>query len=166
LLISTAVRAATAIFPKPKDRTRPRVIVALTADVEVKSSTGLTDLITGLLEADTTLFGVILAAPPSPPPSRFPIRGNRKPVQTGSILPAIEATGGEVAPGDLFSERLPGLIRRARRRYLLGFYAEPSPTRRYHLLDVRLSPGALALYPNALVRARKGFYAEPATADH
>jgi VWFA-related protein len=163
-----AVLAATAIFRSPKDPSRRRVIVALTGDLERDSKIGLDTLTTSLLEADTTLFGVLMPVAAdnarSPMHVGLPIPTPTHPAVYSSIRPAIEATGGEAVPGDLYPERLPELIRRIRLRYLLGFYAEPSPVRKLHFLDVRLTPAALSRYPNALVRARQGFYAEPAAA--
>ncbi len=46
--------------------------------------------------------------------------------------------------------------------HLLGFYAEPEVERRYHTLTVDLTPEARKQYPNALIRARQGYYSEPA----
>jgi hypothetical protein len=75
-----------------------------------------------------------------------------------SLRDAVQATGGEAIPGDLFQEKFPELIRRIRLRYLLGFYAEPTAQREFHRIEVRLTPEAQKQYQNALVRARRGYY--------
>jgi len=79
-----------------------------------------------------------------------------------SLRDAVLATGGEAISGDRIQEEFPELMRRIRLRYLLGFYAEPAAQRAFHRLDVRLTPEALKQNPNALVRARRGYYSVPA----
>ena len=168
-----ALKASAAIFAQPKDRSRRRVVVAITPDVERNSKTTLDVMITALLEADATLNAVVLVVQTSAStggsgvrlPGGIGLHTNHPPANA-SIRPAIEATGGEAVPGDLFRERFPELIRRIRLRYLLGFYAEPATGRAFHRLEVELTPAANSQYPNALVRARRGYYREPAgTAD-
>ena len=44
--------------------------------------------------------------------------------------------------------------------YLLGFYPELTPHREYHRLEVQLTPEAAQRCPNALIRARRGYYTE------
>ncbi|WP_321476395.1 VWA domain-containing protein [uncultured Paludibaculum sp.] len=165
-----ATRVATTLFPRPKDRTRRRSILAITDDIERGSKCTLAQLITELLEADATLHvvNVVLGKQGA---REIGIGGGRIPrigreigrARTGGTLrDAVEATGGEAIPGDLFQERLPELIRRMRLRYLFGFYASPTRQREYRTIDVRLSPEARKRYPNALVRARRGYYAAPA----
>jgi hypothetical protein len=63
-------------------------------------------------------------------------------------------------PDDRFSEQIPEIVRRLRMRYLLGFHVEPSQTREFHPIDVRLTADAKKRYPNAIVRARRGYYTE------
>jgi VWFA-related protein len=164
-----AVRAATELFPRPRDRARRRAIVAVTDDVERGSKVGMNTLITDLLEADTTLNEIVAV---------FGVTGRRVGVggvwgiprveheidsaRSGkSLREAVEATGGEAVPDDLFKETFPDLVRRIRTRYLLGFYADPTPGAEYHMIEVRLTPEALGRYPNALIRARRGYYATP-----
>lgn len=78
-----------------------------------------------------------------------------------SLRDVAEATGGEAVPGDEFKESLPELVKRIRTRYLLGFYTDPTLTAQYHSIEVSLSPDALQRYPNALFRARRGYYTAP-----
>ncbi len=166
-----AVGVATRLFPRPRDPARRRAIVAITDDIERGSKIKIDPLITELLEADATLNEVIIV--PSPPYSRqVGVSGPMgKPTLTGkigrgprtgaSLRDAVQATGGEAIPGDLFREKFPELIRRIRLRYLLGFYAEPTNQREFHRIEVRLTPEAQKQNPNALVRARRGYYSAP-----
>ncbi len=166
-----AVKAAATLFPRPKDPARRRAIVAITDDVERGSRITLDPLITELLESDATLNEAICVF--GKQPSReigaggiwgIPrvSRGIGGPRTTGaSLRDAVQATGGEAIPGDLFREKFPELMRRIRLRYLLGFYAEPAAQREFHRLDVRLTPEAQKQHPNALVRARRGYYSVP-----
>lgn len=164
-----AVKVATTLFPRPRDRQRRRAVVALTTDIERRSRVELEPLITDLLEADATLNGVVLVGNaggirvgggvPIPGGPRVGTTVGGVPVTGESIRPAIESTGGEMISGDLFREKFPELIGRLRLRYLLGFYADPAGPQGYHTIDVRLSEGAHRRYPSALVRARRGYYA-------
>jgi hypothetical protein len=168
-----AVKAATALFPRPRDPARRRVIVAVTDDIERGSKTGLDPLITDLLEADATLDEVVCVWGEQPsreagvggvwgiPRVSRRIGGGQR---TGaSLRDAVQATGGEAIPGDLIQEKFPELMRRIRMRYLLGFYVEPAARREFHQIEVRLTPEAQKRNPNALIRARRGYYSVPAS---
>jgi hypothetical protein len=161
-----AVPLASTLFPKPKDPGRRRAIVAVTDDVERRSKITIEALTTELLEADTTLNAAVVVLGMSGrriggggvwgiPRVEREIGGTR----TGaSLRAAVDATGGEVIPGDEFSDKFPELIERIRMRYLLGFYVQPSATREFHAIDVRLTPEAKGKYPDALIRARRGYW--------
>jgi VWFA-related protein len=168
-----ALKSAATIFEKARERERRHVIVALTDDLEQHSKTKLEGLITELLESDATLNAVVLVGQsgavrvgggipiPGVPRVNTTVGGSN--TSGASIRPAIEATGGEAVPGDLLQDRLPELIRRIRMRYLLGFYAEPEGVRKYHSIEVRLTQEAQSRNPNSIIRARRGYYSEPAT---
>jgi VWFA-related protein len=166
-----AVVAATTLFPRLRDPRRRRAIVAVTDDIERGSKAKIDSVITEVLEADATLNEAVVV---------LGVRGRRVGVggvwgiprvqrEIGgthggeSLRAAVEATGGEAIPGDEFKDRFPELINRIRMRYLLGFYPAPSTVREFHKLEVRLTPEAKTRYPNALIRARRGYYSEPAT---
>lgn len=166
-----AVRASAALFPTPEDPPRRRAIIAITDDAERRSGTSLEPLIAELLDSDATLNVVIIVTqgfgaiyrgqtiPPFPP-----IRTDTRiggPVTGDSIRPAIEATGGELIPGDLAGEQFPDLIRRLRLRYLLGFHAEPTTEREFRKIEIRLTPEAQQRYPGAVITARSGYYSQP-----
>ncbi len=161
-----AVRAAISLFPGRKEPGRRRTIVTITDDLESKSKTSLEQLITDLLESDVTLNEITLAFRRATGEIGFGgtwgtprIRRQIADEPSGaSLLEAVEATGGQGVPGDLFRERFPALIRQIRMRYLLGFYAQPALTREFHSIEVRLTPEARLRYPDALIRARSGYY--------
>jgi len=172
-----AVNLATKLFSRPKDPARRRAIVAITDDFERGSKIKIDPLITELLEVDSTLNEVILV--PGPPPSRqvgvsgpmgkptISSKIGGSPRTGASLRDAVQATGGEAIPGDLLQERFPELIQRIRFRYLLGFYAEPTARREFHRIEVRLTPEAQKQCPNALIRARRGYYSvERSVTDH
>jgi VWFA-related protein len=170
-----ATRVATTLFAKPKDPARRRAIIVITDDIERGSKIKVDPLIEVLLEADATLNEIITAFPGGSrqirtaglPPWKGPLgipdvthRIGSQPMGA-SLRPAVQATGGEAVPGDLFRGRFPELIRRIRLRYLLGFYAEPATAREFHNIEVQLAPQAKTQYPSALIRARRGYYSEP-----
>lgn len=166
-----AVRAATMLFPRPKNPARRRAIVAITDDIERGSRTRIDPLITALLETDATLNEVacVFGMPRGRTVGIGGVWGipsvSRKIVQEregASLRTAVEATGGEAVPGDLFREKFPEFVRRLRFRYLLGFYAEPEAERKFHRIEVRLAPEAQRQNPDALIRARRGYHSAPA----
>jgi len=169
-----AVRAATELFPKPRDPVRRRAIVLTSDDVERKSRTRLATLITELLETSATLDAAVLIT--EQPSGRFEgatlpipgIPGTRQSIRIGggmpsgeSVLPAVEATGGEVVPGDKFRDEFPRMFRRLRARYRLGFYVPPSKVRAFRTIKVMLTEQARARFPDTLIRARSGYYTQP-----
>jgi VWFA-related protein len=168
-----AVRAAAELFPKPRDPARRRAIFLTTDDIERKSKTKLDALIAQLLEASATLDAAILVTEqPSGrfegatlPIPRIPSRQSRRlggGTPSGkSVLPAVEATGGDTIPGDKFREEFPRMLRRLRSRYLLGFYVPPSEARVFRTLRIALSEQARGRYSGALIRARSGYYSQP-----
>jgi|GEM_PF-5561236 len=165
------VRLATQMLPSKRDPSIRRAIVVLSDDIDVSSQTKLPDLISTLLEADVTLNEVVYPSMHGPGRSvgaggvsGIPTISRRfGPVRTGtSLRDAVDATGGELVPGDQ-SDTLPSLIRGLRMRYLLGIYVEPTSEREFHRLEVRLTADAKQRYPKASVRAREGYYSAPAT---
>lgn len=162
-----AVSAATTLFPRPRDRTRRRAIIAITDDIEKGSETTLSGLIVELVESDVTLHAAICVLGKQPsrevgggggweiPRISRKIGGER----TGaSLREAVQATGGEAIPCDVFRETLPELVRRIRQRYVLGFYADPNAALGFHGVEVKLTPEAKVKYPNVVVRTRRGYY--------
>ena len=166
-----AVHVATTLFIRPNDLSRRRAILAITDDVERGSKTGIEPLITEILEADATLNEVICVwGTRSHEVGLGGVWGIPRVSRTigtprdgDSLSAATQATGGEAVPGDQFREQLPALVRRLRMRYLLGFYAEPSlqTQKEFRPIEVRLTPDAQKRYPNARIRVRRGYYAEP-----
>jgi len=146
-----AISVATTLFSKLREPARRRVIVAITDDIEHGSRITIDRLITDLLESNITLNAVIVVL----------AKRRMESPMGDSLRLAVEATGGESIPGDLFRERFQELTRRIRMRYLLGFYASSSINREYRTLEVRLSDEAKNRYPNAVIRARRGYYAQP-----
>ena len=164
-----AVRAAATLFPHPRDPGLRRAIIAITDDIERESKTTLPELIVELLESDVTLHAAICVLGKQPsrnvgigggwgiPSISRRIGGER----TGaSLREAVQATGGEAIPCDVFRETLPELVRRIRQRYLLGFYADPNAALGFHRVEVKLTPEAKVKYPNVIVHARRGYYTE------
>ena len=171
-----ALRAAAMLFPKPKIPGRRRAIFALTNDAERNSKTSGEALITELLEADATANAIVLVSSKASVRTQgrldLPILGLPEvnvDAKLGASRPGgdsvrevVEATGGDVIPGDLLHERLPEAMRRLRLRYLLGFYAAPTATRTFRRIEVRLTPEAAKRFPDAILRARRGYYTQPA----
>ncbi len=177
--IYDALVKASELFAKPHRELRRRAILILTYNREAPSPSKVAGTITALLEADTTLEGLVLEqAAYSPgysatldiliPRRRTIAKKQKKPQATilpdlHSIEPVAEATGGEVLrhnSGTSEEEWLRSAITRLRSRYLLGFYtARPDGKKQeFRQIKVELTQKARAAHPEVIVRARRGYY--------
>ncbi len=175
--IYDALIEASALFAKPHRELRRRAICILTYNREAPSPSNVDAAITALLEADTTLEGLVTpqasyslgysASARILIPRPRVIYNKRKSPQEHilpelhSIEPVAEATGGEVLRyNSEAQERLQSAIARLRSRYLLGFYtARPDGKKReFRQIKVELSQKARAASPDAIVRAPRGYY--------
>jgi hypothetical protein len=164
-----AIDAAVSLLPRSRQDGRRRVILAVTDDQDRHSKLSLNRLITELLRGDITLTAAIVPLKPKTGPS-LPIPAipglpwggsNGGNDHRDSLWSAIQDTGGEALPGGELGQRIPELLGRIHSRYLLEFYANATPKRERHRLEVRLSAEARAKYPDALVRVRRGYFTRP-----
>jgi VWFA-related protein len=170
-----AVLAASELFPRPYAPGRRRAIVAITDDIERKSKATSDHLIEQLLETDATLNAAMVVTTRhsvSVSTRTIPIPGipNKTSGRYGGTTPsgdsiqsAVDETGGELIPGDKFADEFPLMVRRLRGRFLLGFYAPLAKDRSFRTIEVKLSKDAQARYPDAILRARRGYYTRVAS---
>jgi len=164
-----AAAGALALFPPPGDVHRRSAIVVLTDDNDRCSQTPPAELASKIAESGVTLntVGVCaeqLAGEAGTTALGLPETTKRVSSQKGSgasLRPVVEATGGEMFPCARFQEGFAQLLRRLHGRYLLGFYAEPETSAGFHEIQVKLREEARKRYPNAEVKARRRYRAEP-----
>lgn len=174
-----ALIAASHLLVGPRTEPRRRAVIVVTHNRGAFSRSSTDEVITALLEADATVEALAVQQElVTLPTIRGGIRVPGKTViwkdkperrskmpEAHTVDPIAEATGGEVFHYDpttptkgLWREA----IQRLRSRYLLGFYAAPSNSkkREFHPIQVELSEKAKAAHPDALVRAPRGYYIE------
>ena len=111
----------------------------------------------GLYDADTVLNAIVVG------------EGNRRTRRVASMNPDFtpadvfrlaEESGGEAIRADRADRAFPEMIARMRVRYSLAYNAPaPGAPGEFRPIRVDLTPAAKRRYPNALVRARRGYYA-------
>jgi len=168
-----AIKAANALLPKSTKQDRRRVIVAITDDVEKKSNITIDELTTDLLDSGTIVNAVLVLtgsrAPRGSPAERSTSGSHREfslwpSGRASSLRPVIQATGGEAISVDVFRKNPEDLMRRLRLRYLLTYDTEAAAKKDYRTIEVKLSPDARKKYPGAIIKAPRGYYAQPADA--
>jgi VWFA-related protein len=163
-----AVLAATKIFERPRIKGRARAALVLSDDKDGKSKPSQDEVTLATLEADLTVFGILLPSfePPRAsagtnvnlPLPRIPrtldyvLLGPRK---YRSISQIIEASGGEAVMSTNDPDAIVSAMNQISHRYRLAYYPKPAlvggkPAR----IKVRLTREALAENPNSAVRHR------------
>jgi hypothetical protein len=74
------------------------------------------------------------------------------------VFKIADETGGEAVKAEKSAEVFPEMIERIRTRYGMQ-YRTPEGAQGFRHVRVELSPEAKLKYPDAVVRARKGYYA-------
>jgi hypothetical protein len=168
-----AIEAANTLLPRSTKQDRRRVIVAITDDVEKKSNITMDDLITDLLDSGTIVNAVLVLTGSRAARNMSAENsgsGSHREIslwpssRASSLRPVIQGTGGYAVSVDVFKKNPEDLIRSLRLRYLLRYDTEAAAKRDYRTIEVRLSPQAMKQYPGALIRAPRGYYAQPANA--
>jgi hypothetical protein len=109
-----------------------------------------------LLKADAVLNAIVVGRGIRPGPP--------KPEDNPDFTPAdvfrlADATGGEAAKADRAGQFFPEMVARIRDRYAIS-YPVPAGSRpgQFRRVSVSLTPAARKLHPQAIVRARSGYY--------
>jgi VWFA-related protein len=93
---------------------------------------------------------------------RIPEPGTRVSKNPDITLPNVfwisEETGGEAVVSSEAAQAFPDMVARIRVRYSLQYRAPASKPGEFREIDVKLTPAAKLQHPQAVVRARRGYY--------
>lgn len=109
-----------------------------------------------LLRADVVLNAIVIGRGIRPGP---PKPGDDPDFTPADVFKLAEATGGEAVRSDRAAASFPEMVARIRDRYTLAYHLpEGAQPGQFRHISVRLSPTARQYHPNAIVRARTGYY--------
>jgi VWFA-related protein len=171
-LIDAIVEAA-GILRKRRAIGAERVVCLLTDSRERGSRTTAGAATVALLEARAALYSAQLEVEsaggwaggiyvPLPPSGGRDVTFERRTAKRRSIDEVMsriaQETGGEALIMSPIGHALGSLLRAARERYLLAYTPPTTKARTYRRIVIRLTAQAQSKWPNALVRARTGYY--------
>jgi VWFA-related protein len=156
LINESLIAAAEVMKQQPVKGRRAILIVTDNEGINYKSPNA--EVVRALLGADTVLNAIVVRKGPKPPAAR----------QTGYTDPSLAApdvykisaqTGGEAVDGaGNVSEVFRRLVERIRARYFLQYAGPPAEPGVFRHIRVELSAAAHARHPDAVLRAREGYY--------
>ncbi len=135
-----------------------RAVLIVTDNTSLNYKVPDEDVIRELNAADAVLNGILVGKQKHPDDLR---RGSyANPDFTPSdVYKLAEQTGGELIEARKASESFAEIIERIRGRYSLAYDAPPSAAGAFRRIRVELAAAARRRYPDAVVRARAGYYA-------
>jgi len=165
-----AVSRAASLFDVPRPTGRRRAILVLSDDKDGKQKPSEAQTLAAVLEADATVFGVLLPSSeawqhsqknvvllpiPGVPPLVSDKISGRSQRSYRSIARIVEESGGDLIVTARDEEALVTALDRIRLRYLLAYYPNPSirPGQTV-LVQIKLSTEATVQHSDALVRHR------------
>jgi VWFA-related protein len=114
-------------------------------------------VIEALLKANILLEGIVIGNKVIVPP-----RGTRTTKDPEITLPNVfwiaSETGGEAIVSSAATQAFPDLVARIRVRYSLQYRAPGGKAGQFRRIEVTLTPAVRMRYPDAIVRARRGYY--------
>ena len=109
-----------------------------------------------LLRADATLNAIVVGRGIRPGPRR---EGDDPDLTPADVFKLAEATGGEAVKAERAAANFGEMVSRIRDRYTLAYHVpEGAKPGSFRSISVVLSPAAMKLHPQAIVRARSGYY--------
>ena len=110
-----------------------------------------------LLHGNATLNAIVIGRGIRPRPEQ---PGENPDFTPADVFKLAEATGGEAVKAEKAAAFFPEMIERIRDRYTLAYH-EPEGAKpgEFRSIGVDLTPAARAAHPNAVLRARSGYYA-------
>jgi VWFA-related protein len=134
-----------------------RAILILTDNQSLNYQTPDEDVIRALWEADSVLNAIVAGKLTRPEPPR-PGRELNPDFTPSDVWKLVDETGGEALEAGRVRDSFAQMIERIRGRYHLQYPAPESPPGQLRRIRVELSEKARQRFPDAIVRARSGYY--------
>ena len=155
--INDALAAAAKYMDTTADEAGRRAVLILSDNLGLNYKRPDEEVTRDLTAANAVLNGIIVG------------KGERPDVRPGvtykdpdftppNIFKISEETGGESVKADQAGRAFSRMIERIRTRYSIHYNKPPSATKGFRNVQVELTPAARMRYPNAVVRARRGYY--------
>ena len=157
LINESLVAAADYMKAQPVKGRRAILIVTDNEGLNYKSPDA--EVVRAMFAADTVLNAIIVRKGPKPAALR-PSGYTNPDFAPPDVFKISRQTGGEAVEGlGKVSEMFQRVIERIRSRYFIQYPAPAAEVGSYRRIRVELSPAARGRHPDAVVRAREGYYA-------
>jgi VWFA-related protein len=155
--INAALLAAASYFRDETSQAR-RAILIVTDNLSLNYRIPDEQVIRDLYAADATLNAILIGKQrrPAPPKPGTYVNPDFTPAD---VFKLADASGGEAVESRQAGESFALMIERIRSRYRLQYEAPPAESGQLRHIRVQLAPAARSRYPQALIRARAGYYA-------
>jgi VWFA-related protein len=157
--INAAVLTAANYIKDEAETTGRRAILIVTDNSSMSYRLPDETVIRGLFAANTVLNAIVVGdgKRPKKPPSGKYLNPDFTPAD---VFTLAEETGGEAVKADKPDAVFQDMMERIRTRYSLHYHAPDAKPGTFRRIRVELTPAARSRYPNAVLRARAGYYAE------
>lgn len=155
--INSAIVAAAAYLGRQPVRGR-RAVLIVTDNLSLNYRIPDEQVVRALDAADATLDAILMGKtrrPEQPKPGQY-FNADFTP---SDVFKLAEATGGEALESRRAGTSFQLMIERIRLRYRLEYQAPKAAPGQLRHIRVQLAPRALSRHPQALIRARTGYYA-------
>jgi VWFA-related protein len=155
--INDALTEAARYIDKSADETGRRAVLILSDNLGLNYKRSDAEVLRELTAVNAVLNGIIVGK--SGKPEVRPGVTYRDPDFTPpDIFRLSEETGGESVKADRAGTAFSRMIERIRTRYSIHYNKPQNATKGFRSVRVELTPTARLRYPNAVVRARRGYY--------
>ncbi len=156
LINESLIAAADLMKQQPAKGRRAILIVTDNEGINYKSPNA--EVVRALLGADTVLNAIVVRKGPKPPAMRQTGYSNPE-LAPPDVYKISAQTGGEAVDGAAnVSEVFQRLVERIRARYFLQYAGPQAEPGAFRHIRVELSAAARARHPDAVLRAREGYY--------
>ncbi len=137
-----------------------RAILILTDNASLNYQVSERDVLQSLYATSTVLNALVTESAERPRPRRSGEYRNPDFTPT-DIFRIAEQTGGEALRAERADRAFPDLLARLRSRYSLSYRAPAAIPGDFRRIQIELTGAARKRYPDAIIRARAGYYVDP-----
>jgi VWFA-related protein len=146
-------------YVKTEGATGRRAILIVTDNEGSQYQVKDQDVIRAMDAADAVLYALVVREGGRP---EAPGRYSNPDIASGTdVFKLAQRTGGEVIDAGNISETFKNIIERIRSRYSLQYPAPAGEAGSFRHIRVELAPAARRKYPDAVIKARTGYYVAP-----
>lgn len=156
--INDALITAAKHMERKADDTGRKAVLMITDNLGLNYRNPDESVVEAMFGADTVVNAIVVGRITKPEPPRAGHPTNPDFTQP-DVFKISEETGGEAVTANKAGEAFARMIERIRTRYSLA-YRKPEGAKGFRRISVELSPSARLRYPQAALRARRGYQAD------